>query len=67
MFNTSCESTEVEACRDDSAALLLKPLAIASILLAGAAGVAILSLESNAVSYIQMAASLLSQRLSRPL
>ncbi|KDP34097.1 hypothetical protein JCGZ_07668 [Jatropha curcas] len=41
MFNTSCESAEVEACRDDSAALLLKLLAISSILLAGAAGVAI--------------------------
>ncbi|XVE70920.1 hypothetical protein DITRI_Ditri10aG0108600 [Diplodiscus trichospermus] len=41
MSNTSCQSTELEACRDESAALKLKIIAIASILLAGVAGIAI--------------------------
>lgn len=41
MSNTSCQSSELEACRDESAALNLKLIAIASILLAGVAGVAI--------------------------
>ncbi|XP_050219633.1 zinc transporter 4, chloroplastic-like isoform X2 [Mercurialis annua] len=37
----SCDTTELDACRDDSAAFVLKFVAIASILLAGIAGVAI--------------------------
>ncbi|KAF2287011.1 hypothetical protein GH714_036962 [Hevea brasiliensis] len=41
MSNTSCQSAEVNACRDDSAALALKLIAIASILLAGVVGIAI--------------------------
>ncbi|KAK8505277.1 hypothetical protein V6N13_045719 [Hibiscus sabdariffa] len=41
MSNTSCQSSELEACRDEPAALNLKLIAIASILLAGVAGVAI--------------------------
>ncbi|KHG29259.1 Zinc transporter 4, chloroplastic -like protein [Gossypium arboreum] len=41
MSNTSCQSSELEICRDESAALKLKLIAIASILLAGVAGVAI--------------------------
>ncbi|KAL9856048.1 hypothetical protein AtNW77_Chr1g0011691 [Arabidopsis thaliana] len=36
-----CDAGESDLCRDDSAAFLLKFVAIASILLAGAAGVAI--------------------------
>ncbi|KAG2317174.1 hypothetical protein Bca4012_068076 [Brassica carinata] len=36
-----CNAAETDLCRDDSAAFLLKLVAIASILLAGAAGVAI--------------------------
>ncbi|XP_048435617.1 zinc transporter 4, chloroplastic-like isoform X1 [Pyrus x bretschneideri] len=41
MSNTSCESAELEACRDESAALVLKLIAVASILVAGVVGVAI--------------------------
>lgn len=41
MTNVSCKSSELEACRDDSAALILKFIAIASILLAGVVGIAI--------------------------
>ncbi|KAK8597568.1 hypothetical protein V6N13_094971 [Hibiscus sabdariffa] len=41
MSNASCQSSELEACRDEPAALQLKLIAIASILLAGVAGVAI--------------------------
>ncbi|KAG8635942.1 hypothetical protein MANES_16G080800v8 [Manihot esculenta] len=41
MTNTKCLSSEIEACRDDSAALVLKLIAIASILLAGIVGIAI--------------------------
>ncbi|EOY29904.1 Zinc transporter 4 precursor isoform 2 [Theobroma cacao] len=41
MTNTSCQSSELEGCRDESAALKLKLIAIASILLAGVAGIAI--------------------------
>ncbi|XWS70249.1 hypothetical protein CRYUN_Cryun03dG0032500 [Craigia yunnanensis] len=41
MSNTSCQSSELEACRDESAAFKLKFIAIASILLAGVAGIAI--------------------------
>ncbi|KAF2304341.1 hypothetical protein P3X46_019777 [Hevea brasiliensis] len=41
MSNTKCQSSELEACRDDSAALVLKFIAIASILLAGIVGIAI--------------------------
>ncbi|EEF45783.1 zinc/iron transporter, putative [Ricinus communis] len=40
-MSTSCNTAEVDSCRDDSAALILKFVAIASILLAGIAGVAI--------------------------
>ncbi|XP_010555055.1 PREDICTED: zinc transporter 4, chloroplastic-like isoform X2 [Tarenaya hassleriana] len=39
--NILCNTGEADFCRDDSAAFLLKLIAIASILLAGAAGVAI--------------------------
>ncbi|GMI92592.1 iron regulated transporter 3, IRON REGULATED TRANSPORTER 3 [Hibiscus trionum] len=41
MSNIRCQSLEPENCRDESAALKLKPIAIASILVAGVAGVAI--------------------------
>ncbi|XVF35337.1 hypothetical protein REPUB_Repub18cG0136900 [Reevesia pubescens] len=41
MSSTSCQSSDLEVCRDESAALKLKLIAIASILLAGVAGVAI--------------------------
>ncbi|OMO66944.1 Zinc/iron permease [Corchorus capsularis] len=41
MTNSSCQSSELEACRDEAAALKLKFIAIASILLAGVAGIAI--------------------------
>ncbi|MBA0865647.1 hypothetical protein Goshw_014123, partial [Gossypium schwendimanii] len=41
MSNVSCQSSEQEICRDESAALKLKPIAIASILVAGVAGIAI--------------------------
>ncbi|XP_022731841.1 zinc transporter 4, chloroplastic-like [Durio zibethinus] len=41
MSNTSCESSDLEVCRDESAALKLKLIGIASILLAGVAGIAI--------------------------
>ncbi|KAL6296030.1 hypothetical protein ACE6H2_004172 [Prunus campanulata] len=41
MANTSCESSDLEACRDESAALVLKLIAVASILFAGVVGVAI--------------------------
>lgn len=41
MANTSCQSAELEICRDDSAARVLKFVAMASILLSGVAGVAI--------------------------
>ncbi|VVB10599.1 unnamed protein product [Arabis nemorensis] len=40
-FTTSCDSGESDPCRDDSAALTLKFAAMASILIAGAAGVSI--------------------------
>ncbi|XP_022756363.1 zinc transporter 4, chloroplastic-like isoform X2 [Durio zibethinus] len=40
MSNTSCQYSEVDVCRDESAAFL-KLIAIASILLAGVAGIAI--------------------------
>ncbi|XP_047171259.1 zinc transporter 4, chloroplastic-like isoform X1 [Vigna umbellata] len=39
--SSSCKSSEVEQCRDESAALVLKFVAMASILLAGFGGVAI--------------------------
>ncbi|CAH2038317.1 unnamed protein product [Thlaspi arvense] len=42
-----CDAGESELCRDDSAAFLLKFVAIASILLAGAAGVAIPLIGKN--------------------
>ncbi|GAB4854446.1 Fe(2+) transport protein 3, chloroplastic [Ancistrocladus abbreviatus] len=41
MSNSSCTTTEIEACRDDAAALTLKVVAIGAILVAGVAGVAI--------------------------
>ncbi|TKY74905.1 Fe(2+) transport protein 3 [Spatholobus suberectus] len=41
MTSSSCEGAEMELCRDESAALVLKFVAIASILLAGMAGIAI--------------------------
>ncbi|KAK9742011.1 hypothetical protein RND81_03G143000 [Saponaria officinalis] len=41
MSNSSCKLTESELCRDDTAALTLKLIAIGSILAAGAAGIAI--------------------------
>ncbi|XVF48665.1 hypothetical protein PTKIN_Ptkin03bG0208300 [Pterospermum kingtungense] len=41
MNTTSCQSSEQEICRDESAALKLKLIGIASILLAGVAGIAI--------------------------
>ncbi|TYJ32578.1 hypothetical protein E1A91_A05G045000v1 [Gossypium mustelinum] len=41
MSNVSCQSSEQEIYRDESAALKLKPIAIASILVAGVAGIAI--------------------------
>ncbi|XWS72454.1 hypothetical protein CRYUN_Cryun02cG0041100 [Craigia yunnanensis] len=41
MSNTSCQSSELEVCRGESAAFKLKLIAIASILLAGVAGIAI--------------------------
>ncbi|KAE8735251.1 Fe(2+) transport protein 3 [Hibiscus syriacus] len=41
MSNTGCQSSELEVCRDEPAALQLKLIAIASILLAGVAGVSI--------------------------
>ncbi|KAH7523815.1 hypothetical protein FEM48_Zijuj06G0052000 [Ziziphus jujuba var. spinosa] len=41
MTNASCASTELEACRDDSAARVLKFVAIASILISGVVGIAI--------------------------
>ncbi|CAL2233804.1 unnamed protein product [Prunus armeniaca] len=42
MANTSCESSELEAaCRDESSALVLKLIAVVSILIAGVVGVAI--------------------------
>ncbi|CAH2077103.1 unnamed protein product [Thlaspi arvense] len=40
-FTTSCDSGESDPCRDDAAALTLKLAAMASILIAGAAGVSI--------------------------
>ncbi|KAK7321594.1 hypothetical protein VNO77_32397 [Canavalia gladiata] len=39
--SSSCKSTEVELCRDESAALVLKFVAMASILIAGFGGIAI--------------------------
>ncbi|GLT85537.1 hypothetical protein SLE2022_037250 [Rubroshorea leprosula] len=41
MTVTSCESVELKTCRDESAAMVLKFVAIASILFAGVVGVAI--------------------------
>ncbi|XVE53897.1 hypothetical protein DITRI_Ditri03aG0038900 [Diplodiscus trichospermus] len=41
MSNTNCQSSELELCRDEGAAFKLKFIAIASILLAGVAGIAI--------------------------
>ncbi|KAF8097036.1 hypothetical protein N665_0296s0019 [Sinapis alba] len=41
LFTTSCDSGESDPCRDDAAALTLKYAAIASILVAGAAGVSL--------------------------
>ncbi|XP_061374884.1 zinc transporter 4, chloroplastic isoform X2 [Gastrolobium bilobum] len=41
MTNSTCGGTESELCRDESAAFVLKFVAIASILLAGMAGIAI--------------------------
>ncbi|KAK9273223.1 hypothetical protein L1049_018030 [Liquidambar formosana] len=41
MASTSCDRTDLEACRDDSTALILKLIAIASILVAGVVGVTI--------------------------
>lgn len=41
MMKSSCDSTDLEVCRDDEAALNLKFVAIASILIAGIVGVAI--------------------------
>ncbi|XVE97676.1 hypothetical protein REPUB_Repub03eG0039500 [Reevesia pubescens] len=41
MSNTSCQSSDIEVCRDESAALKLKLIAIASILLVGIAGIAV--------------------------
>ncbi|KAK7410141.1 hypothetical protein VNO78_00684 [Psophocarpus tetragonolobus] len=41
MTNSSCGGDELEMCRDEPAALVLKFVAIASILLAGMAGIAI--------------------------
>ncbi|KAL2346552.1 hypothetical protein Fmac_000552 [Flemingia macrophylla] len=41
MMNSTCAGHEVDLCRDESAALVLKFVAIASILLAGMAGIAI--------------------------
>ncbi|KAJ1423437.1 Zinc/iron permease [Sesbania bispinosa] len=41
MRDSACGGTEAELCRDDSAAFVLKFVAIASILLAGMAGIAI--------------------------
>ncbi|CAN6721923.1 unnamed protein product [Malus baccata var. baccata] len=41
MANTSCGSAEIEACRNESSAFVLKLIAVASILLAGVVGVAI--------------------------
>ncbi|KAJ6674208.1 ZINC/IRON TRANSPORTER [Salix viminalis] len=41
MSNSSCGSSELEICRDDSAALNLKLIAIASILFGGIIGIAI--------------------------
>ncbi|KAL2637259.1 hypothetical protein AAZX31_06G048100 [Glycine max] len=41
MTNSSCGGAELELCRDESAALVLKFVAIASILLSGMAGIAI--------------------------
>ncbi|PON56360.1 Zinc/iron permease [Parasponia andersonii] len=41
MTNASCQSSELEVCRDESAALALKFIAIASILIAGVSGIAI--------------------------
>ncbi|XP_057958835.1 zinc transporter 4, chloroplastic-like [Malania oleifera] len=41
MSNAGCHRIELDTCRDDSAALVLKTIAIASILIAGFAGVAI--------------------------
>lgn len=40
-FNATCQSAELEACRDDSAAFSLKFVAMASILVAGIVGIAI--------------------------
>ncbi|KAG2666037.1 hypothetical protein I3760_15G037100 [Carya illinoinensis] len=41
MANTSCGGTELETCRDETEALVLKFIAIASILMAGVIGIAI--------------------------
>ncbi|GAB4837102.1 TPR repeat-containing protein zip4 [Ancistrocladus abbreviatus] len=41
MYTVSCDSTESETCRDDSAALTLKLVAITAILVAGITGIAI--------------------------
>ncbi|CAJ1973534.1 unnamed protein product [Sphenostylis stenocarpa] len=41
MMNSTCVGAELDQCRDESAALVLKCVAIASILLAGMAGIAI--------------------------
>ncbi|KAF7830468.1 zinc transporter 4, chloroplastic [Senna tora] len=41
MTSSSCGGADIEQCRDDSAAFVLKFVAIASILLAGMAGIAI--------------------------
>ncbi|KAH9620999.1 hypothetical protein KSS87_021902 [Heliosperma pusillum] len=41
MSNSTCKLAESELCRDDSAALVLKLIAIGSILVAGAIGIAI--------------------------
>ncbi|XP_030448627.2 zinc transporter 4, chloroplastic-like [Syzygium oleosum] len=40
-FNASCQSIELESCRDDSVAFTLKFVAMASILVAGVCGIAI--------------------------
>ncbi|KHN32210.1 Zinc transporter 4, chloroplastic [Glycine soja] len=51
MTNSSCGGAELELCRDESAALVLKFVAIASILLSGMAGIAIPVLELGIVSH----------------
>lgn len=45
--NSTCTSTDTEACRDDSTALTLKLIAIGSILLAGVTGIGIPLIGKN--------------------